>query len=97
MIRLYSNHAPWHGSGPLRQWIVTVGKRAVRFSIGGYGNVPKPTGLWTLIPKTTIYPSQAYYLRWLSASVSYHPNNSLAVAGAAAISFRKKPQCQDSK
>jgi hypothetical protein len=67
-----------HGSGALRQvaitWRWNARTKALRLSVGGYGNVPPPAGQWRLWPSVTRYPGTAYYLHWFNVSLSYLPN-----------------------
>ena len=58
-----------HGCGPIRQLaIVTLGL-LVRLSIGGYGNIPAPSGSWRWFPRAE---NRYGYLRlyWFNVSVS---------------------------
>jgi hypothetical protein len=76
-MRIIYNAMLSHGSGALRQltilWTWNSRTKALRFSVGGYGNVCPPAGQWCLLPSTTRYPGTAYYLNWLNMSLSYLP------------------------
>jgi len=74
MLRFKTSHLPTHGAGPLYQWTLAIGRRAVRFSSGGYGYVRAPFGQWSILPHVKAYRGQAYYLNWLHFSLSYLPN-----------------------
>lgn len=73
-MKFRTSHLPTHGSGPLYQWIIVIGRRAFRFSSGGYGYIARPAGSWSLLPRTKCYHNTAYYLNWLHFSLSYLPN-----------------------
>ena len=68
--------APEQGS--FRQWSLkwrTKTKiRCLRFSIGGYGSIPRPIGNWCLFPRARIYGRKRFYLHWFNASVFFSPN-----------------------
>lgn len=61
-----------HGSGALRQVAFVLFGWIIRFSIGGYGNVPAPYGSWRRFPRIT---TQYGYFRiyWLNFGVSIFP------------------------
>lgn len=73
-MKFKTSHLPTHGSGPYYSWILAIGKRAVRFSSGGYGFVAQPAGCWSLLPRIVAYRNTAYYLNWLHYSLCYLPN-----------------------
>ena len=67
--RVYVHSLLSHGSGPLRQLAFESCGFLVRFSIGGYGNVRAPAGLWRRLPR--LRTRYGYlHLFWLNAGIS---------------------------
>jgi len=78
-MRFHRSHLLTHGSGALRLWSIEwrgrKGRvRCIRLSIGGYGNIRPPAGLWRWYPSVTYYRRVALHLNWLQFGISFLPN-----------------------
>lgn len=86
-MNLYYHSLLTHGSGALRQAAIVIFGLLIRFSIGGYGNIPAPAGSWRLLPRITTKYS---YLRiyWLNVEISIFRSRK-AKANGVLCGYRK--------